>query len=143
MNIQDIIQLNEQEDPDLDKITRSTFLYMDPQDPENEFAQCSTCYNWLPSKRRCKYFSKDDEVLGSMSCNLYAHGTPTDKQPIINATTPEEAGAVNEAVRCENCSWFSNKTCGFFKLLVNQLPDTFDIDPAVDSKGCCNAWQKG
>lgn len=142
MNINDIITLKEQEDRETNKINRSAFLYMDPKDPVDDFAQCSTCYNWLPTKRLCKYFSKEDEILGSMSCGLYAHGIPTDKQPIIDAVTPEDAGLVSDSVRCENCSWFSNGECGLFKLLMARLPDEFDLDPAVDAKGCCNAWQK-
>lgn len=142
MNILDLLQLSEQELDNSGKINRSTFLYMDPKDPEDEFAQCSTCYSWLPGKNRCKFFSKTDEVLGSMSCGLYTHGTPTDKQPIINAVTPEEAGLVSESVRCENCSWYVNKECDLFKLLNEKIPDAFDLDPVVNAKGCCNAWQK-
>lgn len=141
MNIRDLITLVEQEGNDPERINRSAFLYMAPKEPVDQFAQCGTCYNWKPESRHCKYFSPDDEVLGSMSCGLYAHGTPTEKQPVIEATTPEEAGAVNMAVRCENCSWFSDEECGLFKLLMARLPDTFDLDPAVDAKGCCNAFQ--
>ena len=143
MNINDLIQIAEQEGDDSGLINRSAFLYMDPKEPAEEFAQCGTCYNWKPESRRCKYFSDDDEVLGSMSCGLYAHGTPSERQPVIEATTPEEAGAVNTAVRCENCSWFGNGECGLFKLLMARLPDTFDLDPAVDAQGCCNAFQSG
>lgn len=142
MNIKDLLELSEQETKQSNKITRSTFLYMDPKDPEDQFAQCNTCYNWLPSKNRCKLFSKTDKVLGSMSCGLYTHGTPTDKQPIIDSVTPEEAGLVKESVRCENCSWFKNNECDFFKFLMARMPDEFDLDPAVNAKGCCNAWQK-
>lgn len=141
MQIRHLLNILEQAGDDTDKISRSAFLYMDPKDPKDQFGQCSTCYSWLPERRRCKFFSKDDEVLGSMSCGLYTHGTPTEKQPIIKSTTPEEAGLVNTAVRCENCSWFSDGECGLFKLLVDQLPDTFDLGSKVESKGCCNAFQ--
>lgn len=141
MNIRELIRIVEQEGNDSDRINRSAFLYMDPKEPEDQFAQCSTCYNWKPESRLCKYFSNNDEVLGSMSCGLYTHGVPTEKQPVIESTTPEEAGLINTSVRCENCSWFVDRECELFKLLMAQLPDTFDLDPAVNPRGCCNAFQ--
>jgi hypothetical protein len=111
---------------------------MAPKPPTNEFAQCSTCINFIAARKRCKLFSARDVVQPTATCGLYAHGKPTDDEP-LSSTTPKEAGYVDAAVRCENCSWFDGE-CGLYKLL-NKQGDTFALDPDVNAKGCCNGWQ--
>lgn len=124
-----------------DKITRDAFLYMPPKQPKNNFAQCSTCDHFMPGKKRCSLFSKDDVVVAEASCGLYAHGKPHDDQKFINATTPEQAGYVNHEVRCENCSWYSKRKCGLFEVLNSKARGEFELNTNVDPKGCCNGWQ--
>ena len=124
------------------KLDTSAFIYLDPKG--KDFAQCSTCNNFLPNKKRCSIFGKNDEVVANASCGLYVHGQPHDDQKIISAVTPKEAGYVLGQVRCENCSWFNTEksTCGLFDLLNKADKDVFDMNINVKPKGCCNAWQK-
>lgn len=140
MNIRDLIRIVEQAG-DSRKIDRSAFLYMDPKEPVDEFAQCGTCQHFMPGMLRCTLFGDNDKVVADASCALYTHGKPNDDQEITNAVTPKSAGYVLGQVRCENCTWFKNGKCDLFLLLVEKLPDAFDLDPAVDAKGCCNGWQ--
>lgn len=140
MNIRDLIRIVEQVG-DNRKINRTAFLYMDPKEPADEFAQCATCQHFMPGILRCTLFSDNDKVIANASCALYAHGKPNDDQEITNSVTPEHAGYVLGQVRCENCTWFKNDQCDLFKLLVEKMPDAFDLDPAVNAQGCCNGWQ--
>lgn len=124
-----------------EKISRNAFLYMPPKQPKDEFAQCGTCDHFMPGKERCSLFSKNDVVVAEASCGLYAHGTPHDDQKFINAVTPEDAGYINESVRCENCSWYSKRKCGLFEMLNAKATKDFKLNTNVDPKGCCNGWQ--
>ena len=123
------------------RLDRSAFIYLDPRG--KNFAQCGSCYLFLPGKKRCAIFSPDDVVVANASCGLYVKGTPHDDQEIINSVTPEQAGYVLGQVRCENCSWFdkSSSTCGLFETLNKSHKDIFNLDPEVAAEGCCNAWQ--
>jgi len=125
-----------------DKIGRWAFLYMEPKTPEDakEFAQCSTCKMFLPGKKRCGIFGPDDEVKALASCGLYLQGKSHDNQKIQNIVTPEAAGYVEGAARCENCSWYKDGTCGLFADLDKAMSDTFELGSNVSPKGCCNAW---
>lgn len=141
MDIREFIKIIEQAGEG-SKLNRTTFLYMDPKDPEDEFAQCSTCYHFLPDSKRCLLFGENDEVIANASCNLYVHGTPEDDRELLNSITPDAAGYLKGQVRCENCSWFNkDSTCGLYQEL-NKLKDIFDLDTKVDPKGCCNGFQK-
>ena len=140
MDIRRILKLLEAAG-DYQKIDRSAFIYLDPQGNKKEFAQCGTCVAFLPDKKRCAFFGKNDEVVANASCGLYVHGKPHDDQPIINAVTPKDAGYVLGQVRCENCTWYVDKKCELFEKLNESLPDIFDCDPDVDAQGCCNGWQ--
>ena len=124
------------------KIDRSAFLYLDPVEPEDEFAQCSTCYHFLPGKQRCSLFGKNDKVIADASCGLYINGEPHDDQEITNWITPKQAGYVLGQVRCENCYHYEDSKCMLFDYINEKMSDTFDLDVNVDSKGCCNGWQK-
>lgn len=126
-----------------DRIERSTFLYMPPKGDGAQFAQCSTCSSFLSKKQRCRFFGKRDQVIANASCGLYTKGEPNDFQPVMGSVTPEQAGYVEQQVRCENCSWFDGRsTCGLFDQLNKTLPRVFDLDTNVEPKGCCNGWQK-
>lgn len=122
------------------RIDRSAFIYLPPKAPADEFAQCATCVHFIPDNR-CGIFADKDKVQPEASCGLYLHGTPSD-QECRAIVTPEEAGYVAGAVRCENCSWLEDRTCGLYKTLQQHLPDVFDLDTVVDPQGCCNAFQK-
>lgn len=124
------------------KVDRSAFIYLPPLEPKKDFAQCSTCFLFLPEKQRCGIFGPNDKVVANAACSLYLHGQPYDEQPIRNIVTPEQAGYVKGQVRCENCKWLEGTTCELFKLLNDTLPNTFNLDEKVDRRGCCNAWQK-
>lgn len=126
---------------------RNIFLYLDPMEPMDEFAQCSTCRDWIMDDDKCVIHSQDVDVPGTVSCGLYVHGIPqVAGTPCLGIVTPEESGLVDREVRCENCTWFNyhptdGDTCGFFELLNYTMPDVFDLDTFVHEKGCCNAQQ--
>src|ERR1051325_9723924 len=64
-------------------------------------------------------------------------------QECRSIVTPEQAGYVQGQVRCENCSWYDDGTCGLYQMLMEKMPDVFDLETSVEAQGCCNAWQKG
>jgi len=140
--MRELIKILEQVNDSSNKITRSAFIYLPPKTPKDKFAQCSTCQLFLPNAQRCGIFGKSDVVKASASCGLYLHGKPHDDQPIQDIVTPEQAGYVDHAVRCENCSWYKDRQCDLFKLLNSKIPDAFDCDPNVEPQACCNAWQE-
>ena len=121
------------------KITRDAFLYMDPVSSKN-FAQCSTCRDWVSGDRRCVIHGPKITIPGTASCGLYVHGPV---QPAGTKTyawvTPKESGLVNREVRCENCKFFGDGECGLFRILNDWRPEMFDLDVKVDKHGCCNA----
>jgi hypothetical protein len=127
-----------------DKIGRWAFIYLEPKkttgETYNQFAQCSTCDLFLPGKKRCGIFGKNDVVVANASCGLYIQGQPHDDQPIQDVVTPDEAGYVIGQVRCENCSWYKKGKCELFAMLDDKMSDTFKLGADVDPKGCCNAW---
>lgn len=122
------------------KVGREAFLYLEPREPVDQFAQCGTCALFGEENHRCELFGKQDIVKASYSCGLYAHGKPQRKVIPLKCVTPDEAGLVKEAVRCENCFSFdkSESTCKLYENL-NKLPQ-FDLDTKVHPKACCNAW---
>jgi hypothetical protein len=127
------------------KFDRDIFIYLEPKIKEDreDFAQCKTCFMFMPNKERCSIFPKNFKVVADASCSLYVKGKPTDFQPWRTGVTPKEAGYVTEKVRCENCKWRDpGDKCGFFKYLNEKMPDTFKINENIHPKGCCNAWEK-
>ena len=125
-----------------DPIGRWAFLYLEPKDPagSKDFAQCKTCQLFMPGKKSCGIFGPDDVVKANASCGLYLQGKPHDDQPMQEIVTPEAAGYVEGAVRCENCSWYKDGQCDLFAQLDKAMPDTFKLGSTVSPKGCCNAW---
>lgn len=125
-----------------DKIGRWAFIYLEPSTPEAaaDFAQCSSCQHFLPGRKRCAIFSENDVVKAGASCGLYLQGKPHDNQKIQDLVSPAEAGYVEGQVRCENCSWYKEGTCGLFAQLDEKFPDAFELKSTVSPKGCCNAW---
>jgi len=121
------------------KVTRDAFLYLDPKPPQHRFAQCGTCRMFLPVRRLCAVIGV--KVAATDSCGFYVHGLPTESQPVAKSVTAKEAGLVSRPVRCENCTFFraQEKRCHLYYELNEILPDIFDLDVAVDAKGCCNA----
>lgn len=142
--MRDLIKLIEQARTTGEKITRSAFIYLEPKTEaqEEDFAQCGSCGMFIPDAQRCWLFGADDEVVANASCGLYINGEPSNDQEPSNKVTPEAAGYNLGQVRCENCKWFTGAECDLFKMLNDQLPNVFDMEPAVDAYGCCNAWQK-
>lgn len=131
----------------MEKITRATFLYMDPQKPKDEFAQCGTCIHFLKNTSRCEIHGKDVKVDDDDSCGLYVHGATGNDEP-EKLVTPKESGLVSRQVRCENCMFFDpdsepREHCDLFTQLNRILPKLFDLDRYVDEYGCCNAQTPG
>jgi len=128
-----------------ERLKRDAFLYLDPESyNQDQFAQCNTCRDWITGDNRCVIHAKDVEVPGSASCGFYIVGVPqVAGTPTIGSVTSEESGLVDRPVRCENCKWFADEygECNFFAKLNVYLPEVFDLDTAVDAKGCCNANQ--
>ena len=124
-----------------EKLTRDVFLYLDPKEPRDSFAQCSTCRMWT-TKDTCSILGKT-KVTGDMSCGLYVHGKPSPSLfgKEIESVTPKEAGLVNRQVRCENCRSFDKKTsvCMLFQSLNKSHSDIFQLEEKVNEYGCCNA----
>jgi hypothetical protein len=139
--MRDLMDLLTEAESTGNRIDRSAFLYLPPKPPNAQFAQCASCVHFIPDDR-CGIFSDKDQVQADASCGLYLHGKPNDQQ-CRDIVTPEQAGYVTGAVRCENCSWYEQRTCGLYKMLQQRLPDVFDLDIQVDPQGCCNAWQAG
>jgi hypothetical protein len=124
------------------KVTRDAFLYLDPKEPNDKFAQCETCMMWTGSEHNtCTIIGLDEEVKATDSCGLYVHGDPVPEEAgnEMKLVTKEEAGFVSAAVRCENCGAFDgNSICVMFEDL-NKM-SLFSLNTKVDAKGCCNAW---
>lgn len=118
------------------KITREVFVYFER--PLQNFAQCGTCA--LRQNGTCLIL--DALVPDQASCSMYV---PNDKGTLSGIATqmmtPDEAGYVQAAVRCQNCAAFNAKKGGcelYYQL--NQVAG-FDLDEKVKPNGCCNAWQ--
>lgn len=143
MDMKRLIQIIEAKD-NVVKFDRDIFIYLEPtgkQKPK-DFAQCGSCFMFMPGKERCSIFPEDFKVVADASCSLYVNGQPTDDQAWKTAVDPKAAGYVKESVRCENCKWLDpGNKCGFFAYLNEKMSDTFKIKETVDPKGCCNAWQ--
>lgn len=133
--------------PQIEKVTRATFLYMDPQAPKATFAQCGTCVHFIEDKDRCELHGPNDDIDDDDSCGLYVHGKPSGGKP-EGLVTPEQSGLVSRQVRCENCMFFDAETeprehCDFYTQLNRIFPSLFNLDRYVDSHGCCNAQTPG
>lgn len=131
----------------MDKITRATYLYMDPKAPKGQFAQCGTCAHFIEEKDRCELHGKDDDIDDDDSCGLYVRGPASTGEP-QGFVTPEQSGFVSREVRCENCMFFDpdsepREHCDLYSQLNRILPKLFDLDRYVKAQGCCNAQTPG
>lgn len=129
-----------------ERITRATFLYLNPRPPEDEFAQCETCIHFLGDK--CEWMSQVEDVDGDDSCGFYAPGKAKKGAVPLSIASKEEMGFVSRQVRCENCCFFDPDTeprehCDLYTQLNLILPGLFDLDRYVDHQGCCNAQTPG
>jgi hypothetical protein len=116
---------------------------MDPKGDKDKFAQCGSCFMFMPNKQRCSIFGKNDKVIATAACGLYVYGKPNNNQEWKTAVTPKTAGYAEGQMRCENCSWLeSDNVCGLYKSLNRKSSDIFDLETKVDPKGCCNAFNK-
>jgi len=124
------------------KLGADAFLYLDPDGDEDEFAQCSSCRDWIKDDDLCVIHGPYLTVPGTASCGLYVCGEPQPAGTEAHfKVTPEESGLVDREVRCENCISGGPEayTCKLFVLLNETLPEEFDIRTDIDPKGCCNA----
>ena len=124
------------------KLGADAFLYLNPEQGENEFAQCSTCRDWITGDNLCYIHGNHVAVTGSMSCGFYVFGEPLPEgSAAFTMVSPTESGLVDREVRCENCNYGGKESyhCALFAMLNDHLPEVFDIDEAIDPKGCCNA----
>lgn len=129
-----------------EKITRASFLYLDPRPPKNKFAQCETCIHFLGDK--CEWMGPRDKVDGDDSCGFYAPGRASPGAIPLSIATKKEMGFVSRQVRCENCAFFDNESeprehCDLYTQLNLILPGLFNLDRYVDEYGCCNAQTPG
>lgn len=128
---------------------RSTFLYMEPADDNNDdFAQCETCVEWIKDTDRCYLHRKHDEIDGDDSCGLYVEGEPRTGVEPIGLVTPEVSGLVSEQTRCHNCNAFDGRDpnrihCDFFVQLNRMLPKLFNLKERIKPNACCNAMIPG
>lgn len=145
----------------MEKITRATFLYMEPPDgyykPE-AFANCETCRKWIPQVNKCIELGPKPVVTAGKSCGLYSQwplGKPNpeviknhlvelreaEKKGATDFVTPEAAGLVNRQVRCENCYYFDqpDSDCELYEMLNEKFPEYFDLEEGVKPLACCNA----
>jgi len=140
---EDVEMPPKKEEPDArgkTKVDRSAFIYLDPKPPEDSFAQCGTCRDWVRTGL-CVIHGPDVNVTAGMSCALYVNGDPspggTETYPFV---TPTESGLVDREVRCENCRW-GGDNCQLFTMLNKEMPDVFALETKISPKGCCNAQQ--
>ncbi len=127
-----------------DKLKRDAFLYLNPRPPVAEFAQCAECSMWVDGDDLCTIHGPNITVPGTASCGLFIFGVTQPKgTPTKAVVTPEESGLVDREVRCENCLWGGPEEyiCQLFDMLNRYMPDIFDLDTAIEPKGCCNAQQ--
>lgn len=128
------------------KLERDAFLYLNPEPGIDDFAQCSSCQDWVQGDNRCTIHGPRVRTPGTASCGFYIFGDPqpagTDTEAVVTA---DESGLVDREVRCENCQWGGPTTtrCRFFLSLNERLPDVFDLDEHIEPKGCCNAQLPG
>jgi len=126
----------------MNKLSRDAFLYLNPEPGIDDFAQCSSCQDWVEGDNRCVIHGPKVRTPGTASCGFYIFG---DVQPAGTKTyamvSAEESGLVDREVRCENCQWGGPTTykCRFFLGLNERLPEMFDLDEHIEPKGCCNA----
>lgn len=123
------------------KVKRDAFLYLDPEPGIDDFAQCSSCRDWVEGDELCVIHGPRIVIPGTASCGFYVFGDPrSEGSPTYFWMSPRESGLVNRKVRCENCKWFGAEGfCKFYHILNNEMPDIFDLETKVDAKGCCNA----
>jgi hypothetical protein len=125
----------------MNKLSRDAFLYLNPEPHTPDFAQCSSCQDWVREDNRCIIHGPRVRTPGSASCGFYIFGDPqppgTGTEAVVSA---EESGLVDREVRCENCQWGGPSTykCRLFIGLNERLPDVFDLDEHIEPKGCCN-----
>lgn len=123
------------------KVTREAFLYMAPKAPNDEFAQCGTCFMFDSEDKTCAIMGPDVKIEAEWSCGLYVHGKPKQKIIPIKCVIPAAAGLFKDKVRCENCFYFDaeESECVLYQDL-NQKNKDFKLDTKVEAKACCNAW---
>ena len=122
------------------KINEAAFLYLDPKEPKEKFAQCAACMMFTGST--CTIHGKDVKITGKMSCGLYVHGKPMpeEKGHEMKSVTPKESGLVDRQVRCENCKFYHDPNiCDLFGRLNKE--GSFDLNTKVNQYGCCNAQE--
>lgn len=123
-----------------EKVHRDAFIYLEPKEPKDTFAQCASCAMW--TGKTCTILGPDVPVDDDDSCSFYVHGPKAQPGTEKALVTPEEAGFVDRQVRCENCVSFNAGTCELFKALNKALPEQFDLEEKVNPKGCCNAQRE-
>lgn len=122
----------------MSKIGRDAFLYMEPKPPKADFAQCASCFMFIPERKECAILGPGYEVLPDDSCGLYVHGDSTFEESAA-LVTPEESGFVSERVQCHRCV-FGGEHCRLYVNLNRQQSEFFDLETKISPNACCNAW---
>ncbi len=126
---------------------KSVVMYMEPKGfvPEDDHAQCRGCMMWIKGDDLCVPHGKKVNVTGDMTCGGYAEGKPHGKKEMaMESWTPEESGLEKREVRCENCYYGKEKGthCELIEQILEKFPDTYEGDPKIKPKACCNANHK-
>jgi len=118
------------------KIKRDAFLYLEGDDNDHDFAQCGTCYLFVPEDERCAIHG-NLRITADDSCGFYIEGAPSfdDTEKLV---TPEESGLVHRETRCENCA-YGGPTCKLYEMLNRELPHVFELTTEISPTSCCNA----
>ena len=129
----------------MDKITRSSYLYLEPKTHKKDHAQCSSCMMWTGEKANtCTIHGSKEKVTGDMSCGFYVEGDPMPEMAGEEhaSVTSDESGLYKGDVRCENCDAFEDgeSECELFEKLNEKMPEHFELDTNVQPKACCNAF---
>lgn len=150
------------------KITRDTFLYLEPKDGVNLelFAQCGSCRKFVTQDDLGADFEDDRCItLGSrvslhdkMSCGAYEPWPTPDGKPnpevvknhaeelkkgMPGTMSPEEAGLVDRLVQCHRCGFEKGAAtrCGLYEMLNSRMPNTFKLNTKIKPHACCNAQE--
>jgi hypothetical protein len=124
------------------KIDKASVLYL--HRPEGDYS-CANCCLFLPTARRCLWFSARDVVQPYGACGLFVEGTAKQLVNVganpLGKVTPVEAGYVENkpGYTCGRCVHFSDAKQDCEIVDKNSEGD----DPgSIKAESCCNAWEK-
>jgi hypothetical protein len=115
------------------KMDRDIFIYSEPKNPIDNYAQCGSCGHFNDGK--CAIVK--GKVNEDDSCNLYVQ---KDKNGGFVLYNKDEVGFHDGEVRCENCSYMKEGVCTLYEKLNFMMPELIQLNTKVDKKGCCTSF---